>query len=110
MAGTVLAAAVLMVAGTGAIGMGVIAGAAGTAQTVSGVADNAALAAANVAIGLVSGDPCAVASRIARASGIRVTECAVNDDATGVSVTVVGETRFGVFPVRAVARAGNVSL
>lgn len=110
MAGTVLAAAVLMVAGSGAIGMGMIAGAAAVSQTASGAADHAALAAANVAMGVVSGDPCAVASRIARASGTRIAECEVNDGSAGVTVTVVVETRFGVFPVRVESRAGNASL
>ena len=107
MAGTVLAAAILVVAGTGAIGMGMVAGAAGVSQTASGAADNAALAAADVAMGLVSDDPCAVASRIVQATGARLAQCQVSDDSAGVAVTVVVDTRFGAFPVRVTARAGN---
>ena len=107
MAGTILATALVLVAGAGAVGMGAIAGAAGVAQAVSGVADNAALAAADVAMGVVAGDPCAVASRIVQATGARLAQCQVSDDSAGVAVTVVVDTRFGAFPVRVTARAGN---
>lgn len=107
MAGTALAAAVVMVAGTAALGIGAVSGAAAAAQTIAGAADLAALAAADVAMGVVSGDPCAVASRIARASGVHVTECEVSESVGGVSVTVVVEGRFGIFPVQVGARAGS---
>jgi len=110
MAGPILAAALVLVAGAGAVGIGAIAGAAGVAQAASGVADNAALAAADVAMGLTSGDPCAVASRIARASGVDMVACDVAGHASGVTIAVVVEARFGVFPIRVAARAGNEPL
>ena len=110
MAGTILATALVLVAGAGAVGMGAIAGAAGVAQAVSGVADNAALAAADVAMGIVAGDPYAVASHIARSSGAAVRTCEVSEQRSGVTVTVVVEARFGLFPVRVRARAGNEPL
>ena len=44
MAGTVLAAAIVMTVGAAAVGIGALSGAAVTAQAVTGAADNAALA------------------------------------------------------------------
>lgn len=67
-----------------------------------GSADAAALAAADVAIGIVPGIPCAVAADVAEANRARVTEC----QADGVIVTVrVSITVLG-FSVQSAATAG----
>ena len=109
MAGTVLAAAIVMTVGAAAVGIGALSGAAVTAQAVTGAADNAALAAADVALGLAPGDPCAEASRIVDAFGARLRGCELLERPEGTTVTVVVEARFGVFPVTVKARAGNAS-
>lgn len=53
-------------------------------QQLSSAADAAALAAADVLLGWVPGDPCAAAERIAEAHAVRLTGC----DAVGTAVTV----------------------
>lgn len=107
MAGTVLAAAIVMTAGAAVVGIGALSGAAVVAQITTGAADSAALAAADVAIGIVAGDPCAEASRIVAGAGARLQSCEVVADLDGVRVTVIVAARFGVFPVTVKSRAGN---
>lgn len=69
---------------------------------VTGAADAAALAAADVAIGLVPGIPCEIASWVAEANGAELRECLTD----GVIVTVrVSAVIFG-FPVTSTATAG----
>lgn len=110
MPGTVFAAAIMMTVGAAVVGMGALGGGALVAQAAAGAADNAALAAADVAMGLAPGDPCAEASRIVDAAGAKLRGCELVENAVGVTVTVIVEARFGVFPVTVKSRAGNASL
>lgn len=69
---------------------------------VTGAADASALAAADVAIGIVPGIPCTTAASVAQANMAELRECR----ADGVIVTVrVSAAIFG-FPVSAAATAG----
>jgi len=104
MAGTALAAGVLTVAAALSLSLAAVGGAAVTAQRTAGAADAAALAAADVASGAVAAgdDACAVAARVAAASGARVLECGVD----GLTATVTVSSAYaGLFAV-ARARAG----
>jgi len=69
---------------------------------VVGAADASALAAADVAVGIVPGIPCAVAASLATANRARLQECQVD----GVIVTVRVSTEIFGFPVAATATAG----
>lgn len=102
MAGAALTAGV--VAGCAALLTGlVVAGAAGAeSQRAAGVADAAALAAADAVSGAVPGDPCGLAAEVAAAQAATVTECTLD----GLVATVAIQTRFASFPVHARARAG----
>ena len=64
-------------------------------QRAAGAADAAALAAADVAVGIRSGSPCAAASAVAVANTTRLDGCLVDDTTATVRVTapVLG---FGV--------------
>lgn len=78
---------------------------AGTVRSVvvAGVADQAALAAADARAGLVlSESPCAAAAVVAAAHGVRVESCDLVEDS--VEVRVIDES--GPFPFEASARAG----
>lgn len=71
-------------------------------QAVAGAADAAALAAADVASGLLPGFPCAQAERVAEANGATLEACHVD----GLIATVsVGSSVLGI-PVTAGATAG----
>lgn len=71
-------------------------------QTVTGAADAAALAAADVASGLLPGFPCAQAERVARANRASLETCEID----GLVATVrVGSAVLGI-TVTAVATAG----
>lgn len=73
-----------------------------TRQAVAGAADAAALAAADTAVGIVSGVPCAAAADVAAANGATLRSC----DVDGLIVTVtVGRLLMGV-SVTAAATAG----
>ena len=74
-AGSALVLAV--VAGVAIVGLTLVAAATalGAAQRVSGAADAAALAAADVMLGWSAGDPCAVAERLARVHDTALHEC-----------------------------------
>ncbi len=67
-----------------------------------GAADAAALAAADVAIGLRTGSPCTVAGEVAAIGGATVAECAVD----GVIVTVRVTVPAARWPIAATATAG----
>lgn len=87
-AGTVLALAVVAVTvtlTTAAIG---VTGAWGARQKAAVAADATALAAADVAAGRTSGEPCARADVVARANGASVTGCVVAAVAVSVEVSV----------------------
>jgi len=71
-------------------------------QAVAGAADAAALAAADVASGLVPGYPCEMAGRVAAANSASVVSCEVD----GLVVTVVTARQFGALTARAAATAG----
>lgn len=69
---------------------------------MTGAADAAALAAADVARGISPGVPCVVAASVARANGALVNECL----ADGVIVTVRVSATVLAFSVTATATAG----
>jgi secretion/DNA translocation related TadE-like protein len=74
-------------------------------QQVSAGADSAALAAADVLLGWVAGEPCVVAQQVAEAHSARLVECV----STGLTVQVrVEASIFGVTVSRS-ARAGIFS-
>ena len=71
-------------------------------QRVAGAADAAALAAADVAIGIVPGVPCEQASVVARANGAALSGCRQD----GAIVTVRASMIVLGLPVAALATAG----
>ncbi|WP_081689951.1 Rv3654c family TadE-like protein [Leifsonia xyli] len=87
-AGTVLA--VLIVAVVVVVGLLVMAvcGALAAQRRAGVAADLAALAAADIAIGRLPGEPCEVARNIARANGAVVSACAVTEAVAVVTVQV----------------------
>lgn len=104
MAGAALGAGLLAVAATLSFGLAAVGGAAVTAQRAAGAADAAALAAADAASGAVvaADDPCAVAARVALASGARVTSCAL----VGLVATVQVQAAYAGLAAVSRARAG----
>jgi secretion/DNA translocation related TadE-like protein len=101
-AGSVLALAAVAVTvtlTTAAIG---VAGAWGARQRAGVAADAGALAAADVAVGRASGEPCDRAAQVAGANGASVRACAVD----GVIVTIDVSVSYHGWEVRASARAG----
>lgn len=92
MAGSALAAGILSVA------------AAVTAQRAAGAADAAALAAADAASGAIATgeEPCALAARVAEASGAALTHCAVD----GFVATVQVNAAYAGLAAVSRARAG----
>ena len=71
-------------------------------QAMAGAADAAALAAADVRVGLEPGEPCAVAALVATANGGSLTSCSVD----GFVVTVVVTATVAGFAVGVAATAG----
>ena len=71
-------------------------------QSVQGAADAAALAAADVASGLVPGVPCVTAARAAELNGARLVACSVD----GLIATVAVSRTAGGFSISSRARAG----
>jgi secretion/DNA translocation related TadE-like protein len=104
MAGSTVATGVLVVAAALTLGLAAVGGAAVTAQRVAGAADAAALAAADAASGAVATteDPCALASRVAAASGTALTSCVVE----GFVATVTVESAYAGLAAVSRARAG----
>ncbi|HTN54926.1 MAG TPA: Rv3654c family TadE-like protein [Microbacterium sp.] len=105
MAGTVLAAGILTVTATLSLGLAAVGGAAVTAQRVAGAADAAALAAADAASGAVitEEDPCALAARVAAATGVAVSVCTVR----GLTATVEVRSAYAGLVAVSRARAGQ---
>ena len=101
-AGSVLALAAVAVTVTLTTAVVVVAGAWGARQLAGVAADAAALAAADVAVGRASGDPCARAAEVAGASGASVSACVVN----GVIVTIDVSVPYHGSQAHASARAG----
>ncbi|WP_406249297.1 Rv3654c family TadE-like protein [Microbacterium sp. M] len=104
MAGTSIAAGVLAVAATLTFGLAAVGGAAVTAQRAAGAADAAALAAADAASGAVPAPegPCALAARVASASGTELTQC----DLAGLVATVTVQAKYAGLAAVSRARAG----
>ena len=71
-------------------------------QSVQGAADAAALAAADIASGLMPGVPCDTAARAAALNGARLAACTVD----GLIATVTVSRTVGGFPITSRARAG----
>ena len=71
-------------------------------QAVSGAADAAALAAADVRSGAVAGVPCEAAASVARANGAALETCELD----GLVATVVVSGSFAGLPLRGAATAG----
>lgn len=74
-------------------------------QKVWSSADAAALAAADVAVGIAPGAPCVAAASVAGANGVEVTVCRVDGSTATVRTTVV----ILGFLVRGQATAGQIS-
>ena len=102
MAGTVMMAGVVVIAGTLAVGMATAGAAAVFSQRLASAADAAALAAADAASGAVSGSPCDRAAELAATGGATVTGCELD----GLIVTVTVSAPFLHIPTTAMARAG----
>ncbi|SMH46182.1 helicase/secretion neighborhood TadE-like protein [Rathayibacter oskolensis] len=96
--------AVGVVAGTVLVTAAVLSGCGAVVghQRAVAAADAAALAAADTASGLVSGEPCAAASGIATAGGAELTECALDAGIATVEVVVA----LGPLALPARSRAG----
>jgi secretion/DNA translocation related TadE-like protein len=73
-----------------------------TKQALAGAADAAALAAADVRVGLVPGEPCAVAATVARANSVEMAGCVFD----GLVVTVTVTTTVIGLPLGVSATAG----
>lgn len=104
MAGSALAAGVLTIAASLSLGLAAVGGAAVTSQRVAGAADAAALAAADAASGAIITDeePCALAARVAAASGASIDSCTVD----GVVATVQVQAAYAGLAAVSRARAG----
>ncbi len=102
MAGTVLAVGVVVCTASLSVGFVTAGAAAVHSQRLAGVADAAALAAADAASGAVGGEPCARAVEVADASGAQVTVCDLEE--LVATVTVTGA--FGRLTAAVSARAG----
>jgi len=102
MAGTVLTAGV--VACTAVFAAGLVTAGAGTVfgQRLAGVADAAALAAADAASGAVTGTPCERAAQVAAIGGASIARCDLDD----LVATIVVTAPFGRLTATAAARAG----
>jgi len=102
MPGSALAVGIIALTATLAIGAAT-AGAASVRMThASGVADAAALAAADAASGAVTGIPCERAAQVADRGRVTLTACTVSD----LVVTIEVAAALGPFTARARARAG----
>ncbi|WP_292830964.1 helicase [Microbacterium sp.] len=102
MSGTALSVGALALTATLAVGCASMGAAAAHATRLSGLADAAALAAADSASGATSGVPCERAAEIAARGGASLALC----DVSGLVATVRLEAGFGLLPAAARARAG----
>jgi len=83
------------------LGLSVVGGATIAGQRAAGAADAAALAAADAASGAAGGEPCARATEVAAANGVRVSGCELK----GLVATVRVEDSYAGMIVQASARA-----
>ncbi|HWM15164.1 MAG TPA: helicase [Microbacterium sp.] len=102
MAGTILSVGVVVCAATLSVTLVTVGSAAMFSQRLAGVADAAALAAADAASGALDGEPCARAVEVAAASAAQVTACELDD----LVATVTVSAPFGRLAAMASARAG----
>lgn len=102
MGASVLTAAAIGAAATLALGCVVVGAAATEAQRVAGIADAAALAAADALSGFAAGDPCAQAAAVAEPQAATMRNCAVS----GREATIEISTTLAGLPIVAIARAG----
>ncbi|WP_375385596.1 helicase [uncultured Microbacterium sp.] len=102
MPGTMLAVGVVVCSATLAVGLVTAGAAAVFSQRLAGVADAAALAAADAASGAVQGVPCDRAAEIAAAGGAAMRSCELD----GLIATIVVAAEFARLPAVAAARAG----
>jgi secretion/DNA translocation related TadE-like protein len=102
MAGTLLSVGVVVCTATLSVSLVSAGAAAAFSQRLAGVADAAALAAADAASGLILGEPCARAADVADASTAALTSCELDD----LVATVTVSATFGRFAATASARAG----
>ncbi len=102
MAGTAVVIGALAVTATLALGYGAVGAAAAHATRLTGVADAAALAAADAASGAIPGGPCERATELAEPAGAALTVCQVD----GMVATVQIDAAFGIMGSAARARAG----
>lgn len=102
MAGVALAVGALVVTATLALGCAAVAAAAVHSAHVSGVADAAALAAADAAIGVATGVPCERAAEVVGAAGAELIVCELH----GLTATIRVRLGSGLFAADARARAG----
>lgn len=100
--GTVLGIAVLAVILVVALAMLTLSAGLAARQRVTASADAAALAAADVALGVVPGSPCQLAERVAAANGAGLVRCELD----GTTATVVAVGHFAGVELRATSRAG----
>ncbi|WP_400994291.1 Rv3654c family TadE-like protein [Agromyces sp. GXQ0307] len=101
-AATVVAVAIVGAVVLMAVAVVGVLGASIAAQRAANAADASALAAADAISGAVAGEPCPVASDLARRNGASVVECRADGPVAFVSVVV----RFGPMHATASARAG----
>ncbi|MHA7208672.1 Rv3654c family TadE-like protein [Arthrobacter sp. MDT1-65] len=81
--------------------------AAATASKAATAADLAALAAADAARGITSGDPCSAARTVAQRHGAEVRECSIGETGPGTAVVRVSVSGRGLLPdASGTARAG----
>ena len=102
MAGTLVAVGVVGCAAALCAGFALVGSAAVFGQRIAGVADAAALAAADAASGAVAGVACELAQTIAASAQLQLSACEV--DGLVATVTVTGS--FARLPATATARAG----
>ena len=89
----------LGIAATAFVGLGA---AASESQRAAGIADAAALAAADTLAGFAAGEPCRNAEAVAISQTASIARC----DLEGLIATVEIRSHFGAIPVTAIARAG----
>jgi secretion/DNA translocation related TadE-like protein len=101
-AGSVLIVALVAVVATAGLTLAAAAHGVARGQQLEAAADSAALAAGDVLLGWVAGDPCTVAQRVAAAHAARLSECG----GEGLTVFVRVEASILGMTIERSARAG----
>ncbi|MDQ1136125.1 secretion/DNA translocation related TadE-like protein [Microbacterium sp. SORGH_AS 1204] len=102
MAGSVSTVGVVAALVAVTVSLGVVGGAVVEARRVAGIADAAALAAADAASGAVPGVPCERAGRVAAAGDVHLSTC----DVAGLVATIMVAGAYGGISFDARSRAG----